>query len=82
MSLVNTAEFRLPVTVEDHPVDVAATRVGFVAIGLGSIEVNKRGRTDRIVRIELLRYFIYVNQRCSILWRLLPADVRLHRCLG
>ena len=50
--LDEAAEFRLPVAVADHPVDVAAARVGLPAGLLRGGEVDVDRRAGRVVGVE------------------------------
>lgn len=48
----HAAELRLPIAVENHPVDVAAPRVGLPASGFGRIELDMVRRAGRVVGVE------------------------------
>ena len=52
MRFGHAAEFRLPVAVENHPVDMRLLRTGLPAPGLGGIEVDVRGGARGVVGIE------------------------------
>lgn len=48
----NTAEFALPVTIQNHPVDMAAIGRGLPSIRSGCIEAHMRCRPGWIIGIE------------------------------
>ena len=52
MCFGHAAELGLPIAVEDHPVDVAAARVGFPADRFRRVEIDVHGGASRVVGIE------------------------------
>ena len=48
----HAAELGFPVTVEHHPIDVAATGISLIALGLGGVEADMLGAAGRVVRVE------------------------------
>ena len=52
MRLSHAAELGLPVAVQNHPVDMAASGAGFPPVGFRSIEANMLRRAHGVVRIK------------------------------
>ena len=52
MSFGHTAKLRLPITIEDHPVDMTAARVGLPAAFFRGVEINVYGRATGIIRVK------------------------------
>ena len=52
MGFSDAAKLPFPAAVENRPIDVASARICFVAIGLGSGEIDLSRRSDRVVGVK------------------------------
>src|ERR1700730_9033650 len=65
MRLGHAAELGLPITVQNHIIDLAAASVRLPTVRLGSVELNVAAGAYRIVRVPVKEDLRVVNRRSN-----------------